>query len=215
MGVDILGGHPSLGLNDGQMERATAAARDDVTLTFAAKYLARREPEDREEADLLLKSVLAGVSSVLGIAGVNGVPSADELGTIVDEFSDAEHEECEGIVIRALKNNVWTELMEHPILRPTQDSVHHKVAFAKGLAEAYRSPFVGNAPCNFIEHLEQIDKEAEDHLTVTPLYAKVISVVQSSGTRKSRMLTEVGAHISPSPFVFVAQIVRVVGCVRV
>jgi len=72
---------------------------------------------------------------------VDNVQSVKELKTIVNTFSDAEHEECKGIVVRTHTNNGWTALIEHPLLRawPTQDSVEmdhvlrdDKVAFAKG-----------------------------------------------------------------------------------
>jgi len=57
-----------------------------------------------------------------------------------------------------------------------------------GLAKAYNAQFIGNAAINFIRHLEILDEAMS---TDQKVYAKAISVVQSSGTGKSRMLTEV------------------------
>ena len=62
-------------------------------------------------------------------------------------------------------------------------------SFLKVLGNAYTQDFVGDSTTKFIKHLEQADgKEDRNELN---LYAKAISVVQSSGTGKSRMLTEV------------------------
>ena len=54
----------------------------------------------------------------------------------------------------------------------------------------FKQEFIGDFATEFINHIKQadlIDEKLED----IPLYAKAISVVQSSGTGKSRMLTEV------------------------
>ena len=58
--------------------------------------------------------------------------------------------------------------------------------FVKGLRKAY----IGDFATTYIKHLEQADIGQETN-EQPPLLAKVISVVQSSGTGKSRMLTEV------------------------
>ena len=56
-----------------------------------------------------------------------------------------------------------------------------------GLAEAYEQPFIGDAADAFIAHLTRL-KDVEREKV---FYAKVVAVVQSSGTGKSRMLSEV------------------------
>jgi hypothetical protein len=58
-----------------------------------------------------------------------------------------------------------------------------------GLSEAYATPYIGNTAQDFIDYLCQRDEEVLKGELI--LYAKVVSVVQSSGTGKSRMLTEV------------------------
>ena len=58
-----------------------------------------------------------------------------------------------------------------------------------GLAEAYSTKFVGNAAKEFIDHLERLDEAERANKQV--FFFKTISVVQSSGSGKSRMLTEV------------------------
>jgi hypothetical protein len=62
--------------------------------------------------------------------------------------------------------------------------------FLIGLGSAYTQDFIGDSATDFIERLERADVEEEGNQE-KPLYAKAISVVQSSGTGKSRMLTEV------------------------
>jgi hypothetical protein len=54
---------------------------------------------------------------------------------------------------------------------------------------AYNTPFVGNAAIDFVTFLHDIDNDILHGKF--PAYAKAISVLQSSGTGKSRMLTEV------------------------
>ena len=62
-------------------------------------------------------------------------------------------------------------------------------SFLKGLGKAYTGHFIGDFATEFIKHIEQAD--ADERRQMKPLYAKAISMVQSSGTGKSRMLTEV------------------------
>ena len=62
--------------------------------------------------------------------------------------------------------------------------------FPKELGKAYTGDFIGDSATEFIKHIEQVDA-ADDRKEGIPLYAKAISVVQSSGTGKSRMLAEV------------------------
>lgn len=57
------------------------------------------------------------------------------------------------------------------------------------LVEAYKTPYLGDASRCFCQELLTADENAR--LRDSPLYAKVMPVVQSSGTGKSRMLTEV------------------------
>ncbi|KAF8343349.1 hypothetical protein F5887DRAFT_886857, partial [Amanita rubescens] len=68
----------------------------------------------------------------------------------------------------------------------------------KGLGKAYTQQFIGDSATEFIKHLEHADINDEGS-NGRPLYAKVIFVVQSSGTGKSRMLTEVGKQIFAIP----------------
>ncbi|KAF8347980.1 hypothetical protein F5887DRAFT_673723 [Amanita rubescens] len=66
------------------------------------------------------------------------------------------------------------------------------------LGKAYTQQFIGDFATKFIKHLEQADIGQQTN-EQPPLYAKAISVVQSSGTGKSRMLTEVGKQIFTLP----------------
>ena len=63
-------------------------------------------------------------------------------------------------------------------------------SFLKGLGKAYAQRFIGDSATEFIKHIERADV-ADQRTSTRPLFAKIISVVQSSGTGKSRMLTEV------------------------
>jgi hypothetical protein len=57
------------------------------------------------------------------------------------------------------------------------------------LDEAYNKPFIGSAAIDFVKFLPDIDDGIQGN--TIKAYAKVISVLQSSGTGKSRMLIEV------------------------
>lgn len=67
-----------------------------------------------------------------------------------------------------------------------EKSSHHDIL---GLHDAYSKPFRGQAAQDFVAFLLKADAEAQRNEKF--LYAKMITVVQSSGTGKSRMLTEV------------------------
>ena len=58
-----------------------------------------------------------------------------------------------------------------------------------GLDAAYSKPFLGNTATDFVDFLISTGNDIRhDSL---PIYARAISIVQSSGTGKSRLLTEV------------------------
>jgi hypothetical protein len=57
------------------------------------------------------------------------------------------------------------------------------------LTTAYNKPFVGDTAKNLIEYFKTTEDELKANEKVA--YAKAVTVVQSSGTGKSRMLTEV------------------------
>ena len=61
--------------------------------------------------------------------------------------------------------------------------------FLTALTKAYNKPFVGDTAKDLVRYLTFTDLEIITHKNVA--YAKAFSVVQSSGTGKSRMLTEV------------------------
>ncbi|KAF8522530.1 hypothetical protein JB92DRAFT_2807319 [Gautieria morchelliformis] len=67
----------------------------------------------------------------------------------------------------------------------------------KELTVAYQTPFLGDAPIFFYKRL--LSAEASVKMTTSTLYAKVMPVVQSSGTGKSRMLTELGKMVFTLP----------------
>ena len=57
------------------------------------------------------------------------------------------------------------------------------------LNAAYSRPFIGNTATNFVDSLLNTgDDVRHDNLSI---YARAISILQSSGTGKSRLLTEV------------------------
>ncbi|KIM77883.1 hypothetical protein PILCRDRAFT_604604 [Piloderma croceum F 1598] len=65
------------------------------------------------------------------------------------------------------------------------------------LSAAYNRPFLGNTATDFVNSLLNTgDDIRHDSL---PIYARAISILQSSGTGKSRLLTEVGKQTFTLP----------------
>jgi len=61
--------------------------------------------------------------------------------------------------------------------------------YSKVLRDAYTKPFRSTFAEDFLAHLSQLDEDVWRRKI--SVYAKAIPVVQSSGTGKSRLLTEV------------------------
>jgi hypothetical protein len=57
-----------------------------------------------------------------------------------------------------------------------------------GLDAAYSKPFLGNTATDFVDSLNTGNDIRHDNLGI---YARAISILQSSGMGKSRLLTEV------------------------
>ncbi|KAF8321931.1 uncharacterized protein EI90DRAFT_3078526 [Cantharellus anzutake] len=154
--------------------------------------------------DALFLSVMSTLHAGLNVARADVVHVA-QLQAFLSNFSTAERKECVDLIVKTLKNSEWTPLIEYAALklrvtespRSNYIMIDNKFGVARGLAEAYRTRFIGDAAYAFIQHLEEIDKEPGN--SRKPRYAKAISIIQSSGTGKSRMLTEVGTQIFTLP----------------
>lgn len=66
----------------------------------------------------------------------------------------------------------------------------------KGLGEASTQDFIGDFATDFIKVLEQADNIEQERNGAKPLDARAMFVVQSSGTSKPCMLTEVSIYFS-------------------
>ncbi|KAF8343175.1 uncharacterized protein EI90DRAFT_3115693 [Cantharellus anzutake] len=168
-------------------------------------HLKDAELEDESNHDTwteLIRSVLCSLCSGLKEAGVS-VVSASELESIAENLDNVERTKCVALITDALRQNKWDPLIRYADMKlrlaPPEINYYDYNQFEveKNLATAYHGRFIGSAPRSFIRHLDQIDRE-EGNLN-KPRYAKSISVVQSSGAGKSRMLTEVGARIFTLP----------------
>ncbi|KIL57071.1 hypothetical protein M378DRAFT_16508 [Amanita muscaria Koide BX008] len=99
-----------------------------------------------------------------------------------DKLDDNHFKQWKEAVQKGVDNNDWTDLFR---------------LFVRRLSKAYNTPFVGDSARNFIDYLQRTDKEVQ--LDQIHLYSKSVAVVQSSGTGKSRMLTETGNYIFTLP----------------
>ncbi|TDL22889.1 hypothetical protein BD410DRAFT_839221 [Rickenella mellea] len=59
------------------------------------------------------------------------------------------------------------------------------------LQSAFGHSYIGNAPNTFLEHLQSLNTHFDAPSGITP-YGRILTIVQSSGTGKSRMLKELG-----------------------
>ncbi|KAF8343351.1 hypothetical protein F5887DRAFT_1212483 [Amanita rubescens] len=163
-----------------------------------------RAGSDNEELQEVFFSVLLNYWWIVSqtalqknVIDLSGSQSIDEF---IDGLNDDEVEEWKSIV----QKGDWVGLITYPKLqKPAGDrSVYTRANGIlydnKRLGKAYAQHFVGDSATKFIKHLEQADIEQETNKE-KPLYAKAISVVQGSGTGKSRMLTEVGKQIFTLP----------------
>lgn len=163
--------------------------------------------DDKEELQNVLISVLSALAwIVLSETALQKsviVPAMDQATEFVQSLNDCEVEEWKNTV----QNGDWVGLITHSKLqKPAEDlsvagqaeEIGNILHNHKRLGEAYAQDFIGDSATDFIECLEQADVEQEGN-EKKPLYAKAISVVQSSGTGKSRLLTEVGKHIFTLP----------------
>ncbi|KAF8328823.1 uncharacterized protein EI90DRAFT_3063695 [Cantharellus anzutake] len=142
---------------------------------YQMEAVLHRLKEDHSLWDLVLKKAEG--------ANADHSPMWDALLQLVmwdiARFLEEAGVKCIDLITDALKQSKWIPLIEFD------------------LADAYRTPFIGGAPHAFIGHLDQIDREADSFHS--PRYAKFLSVVQSSGAGKSRMLTEVGRQLFTLP----------------
>ncbi|KAF8331025.1 uncharacterized protein EI90DRAFT_2996148 [Cantharellus anzutake] len=152
----------------------------------------------------LFCGILSRLSMCLAKADVKVIPET-KLASIVESLGDVERTECKDLIADALRQRKWDPLIRYAYVKlrlaePNGRFLHYyynELEVEKDLAAAYRVRFIGSAPLSFIRHLDRIDRE-ESNLNELR-YAKSISIVQSSGTGKSRMLTEVGSRIFTLP----------------
>ncbi|KAF8325743.1 hypothetical protein F5887DRAFT_1289437 [Amanita rubescens] len=129
---------------------------------------------------------------------------------IVKEYS-SDHNGDENSNLTKLLNWCWQQgtfkkIRCLKILRPMSEPEHQgqtlwekrkRFHLIQQLGVAYSKPFVGNAATDFVKFLHDTDNDIRSNKLLA--YAKIISVLQSSGMGKSRMLTEVGNHIFTLP----------------
>ncbi|KAF8816611.1 hypothetical protein BYT27DRAFT_7220522 [Phlegmacium glaucopus] len=108
---------------------------------------------------------------------------SEDISKLVESLNDEEVEEWKNMV----QKDDWVGVITHWKLQKPPPA---ELAYTQG--------FIGNFATEFIEHLEHLDIDEETN-KLMPLYAKAISVAQSSRTGKSCMLTEVGKKIFTLP----------------
>ncbi|KAF8515975.1 hypothetical protein BU17DRAFT_76734 [Hysterangium stoloniferum] len=125
-----------------------------------------------------LQDVLWPLTSALSDTALKAnfiTPSEAEQ--LMDNLDDNEFKEWQMGVKAGVEKGDWSQLAAHCTLS----------VLSEGLTTAYKTPF----------YLERTDDEVRT--SMKDIYAKAIAVVQSSGTGKSRMLTETGRQIFTLP----------------
>ncbi|KAK2464126.1 hypothetical protein APHAL10511_003874 [Amanita phalloides] len=156
----------------------------------------------KEELRRVLISILPNLWRVVSsITLRHNIIDLSSLVEVVQSLNDNEIEEWK----TAVQNGDLERLITHPKLQKPVKSLDEQAEQLRNilsndeiLGKAYTQVFVGDFATKFIEHLKQADEKQLSN-DERPLYAKAISIVQSSGTGKSRMLTEVGKHIFTLP----------------
>ncbi|KAK2465752.1 hypothetical protein APHAL10511_002296 [Amanita phalloides] len=112
---------------------------------------------------------------------------------LFDAYKSGEYHKIRRLAIftAMLGRSSVEKISEEAILR---DGI---MGLEKTLASAYNKPFVGSHAKQFVEYLKSTDAAIMSANKV--VYTKAFAIVQSSGTGKSRMLTEAGNHIFTLP----------------
>ncbi|KAF8327857.1 hypothetical protein F5887DRAFT_924568 [Amanita rubescens] len=136
---------------------------------------------DKKKLQIVLVSVVGSTTEIASLQKAlkkNIITFSGPLAirTYLQSWNDDEVEEWRNLV----QKEDWVGLVMHR------------------LGKAYTQQFIGDFATKFIKHIERADL-ADQTMEERPLYAKAISVVQSSGTGKSRMLTEVGKQMFTLP----------------
>ncbi|KAG2116781.1 hypothetical protein DEU56DRAFT_905154 [Suillus clintonianus] len=96
-----------------------------------------------------------------------------------------------GIIYDACRNRSFSHIADLEIFQiPKARDLHMLSAQDKDFLDSFSRPYVGKAVDGFYEYLKENNIKFKGVSAHQPYYAKFCSIVQSSGTGKSRLLTE-------------------------
>ncbi|KIL60391.1 hypothetical protein M378DRAFT_26527 [Amanita muscaria Koide BX008] len=162
------------------------------------KYRAGKAANDNSKWRALVSAVLVFTKFLLSTIA----PQVEHFMTFPDtlafarKLDDDRFKQWKEAVQKGVDNNDWTDLFRL-LVQQHDDSFNSLRQKIQSLSDAYNTPFLGLSAKNFIDYLETVDYEVQ--LDQIRLYSKSVAVVQSSGTGKSRMLTETGNYIFTLP----------------
>ncbi|KAG8691239.1 hypothetical protein FRC08_010225 [Ceratobasidium sp. 394] len=119
-----------------------------------------------------------------------------ETGNLLGEMDLSKSPECQGLLFKALETGEYEEVEQYISnalgLQPSPEASREQEATPvdneASLATAFEGEYVPGAEVAFCEYLERCNEAFKNSLE--SYYAKFCSIVQSSGTGKSRMLIE-------------------------
>ncbi|KAG2747648.1 hypothetical protein P692DRAFT_20573946 [Suillus brevipes Sb2] len=194
-------------LTQTQRDELDEALRDTLVRHNPNFLSTIRNPETaHEDLDLTLGTFLS-----VAVLDINRLLKRNNLKNVFDvnKFSTmtvTQHPQLRKIISDACQSGFFSQVLDLKILRlpDTGSATRPKLAQAKDesefLYDSFVRPYIGEAVDGFYDYLKKNHLKFMGNGRSRPYYAKFCSIVQSSGTGKSRLMTEVGIincmHIS-------------------
>ncbi|KAF8313348.1 uncharacterized protein EI90DRAFT_3092030 [Cantharellus anzutake] len=161
-------------------------------------FLSQADSEGNQEWTGFFLSVFSILSAPLRQLRVNIVDD-DEQASIVGNFSDVELAECKNLIVSALGRDEWRPLIEY-VRRIGDKIVRPRPRVSEGgLQSAFEEPYRGTTDSLFINTLKSYWESSRGPNSSRAPYNWSLSVIQSSGMGKSRMVEQAARSIFTIP----------------
>ncbi|KAG1809294.1 uncharacterized protein BJ212DRAFT_602442 [Suillus subaureus] len=158
--------------------------------------------QDSEAADTGLDRVFSTFLATTYVHTINFF-NRHKLENVLDhtKFMPAsleQHPQLSKVIHDACRTGLYSRILDLKIMQMSDTSSPTRPELAQGkdefefLYNSFVRPYIGEAVDGFYEYLKKNDKKFKGSGLRRPYYAKFCSIVQSSGTGKSRLMTEVG-----------------------
>ncbi|KAF8329829.1 uncharacterized protein EI90DRAFT_3125086 [Cantharellus anzutake] len=193
-------------LRDDQIETVFQSSEDSRPLWVA--YLEKAEGKaDHEAWSKLIRSVLSTLSQGLNEAGVK-VVSRSERASIMENFGDVERRKCQDLITDALRQSKW-----HPLIRYVDVKLRLAEPGVPSQTGDELPPWASHVDTEIIQEAIHsswnTNYELNYHklllnnilaMSRTQSYSSTVSIIQSSGYGKSRMVDQLATLVFTLPF---------------